>query len=614
MNDLTATTSVPGTGEHALRRSLHELRRTAEADRLVTITGAIAQAVTAAEVFEAVVDRVAIAIGASSAALWLVEDDGQTVTLARSLGYSGSAARQFDRLSLDAQPSTPALDSIRRGEPIWIPSQEALIEAYPHLGSAVTPGRSYRVSCMPLISHGRTLGALGLTIEGARDIGEEERDFLLLVAQYAGQAIERLRLLEAERRSRAAADAAAARMATLSRENVAARSRAEQLYHFAKSVVSAEKVDDVFEAALDAIGTALATNRGAILIHDDSKVMRFRAWRGLSESYRRAVEGHSPWPPDAVAPQPVLVPDVAEDPTMAPYAALFRDEGIGSLAFIPLVTRGQLIGKFMVYYDHPHSYSSNELALAASIANHLASVTARFAAIGKLEETIRYNELFAGVLAHDLRNPLGAILNAAQLMLMRQEGEGDRNAKPLSRILSSGQRMVRMIDQLLDLTRARVGRGIQIQAAAANLADLCTQAVAELELTYPSWRIEREAAGDLGGTWDADRLLQIISNLVTNAGQHGRPDGRIQLRLDGREPEVVTFQVQNEGVIPEAVLPTIFDPFRGTRQRRDYSQGLGLGLFIVHELVRAHGGSVGVVSSPAEGTTFTVRLPRNAPG
>ena len=398
----------------------------------------------------------------------------------------------------------------------------------------------------------------------------------------------------------------------LHQENVEARSRAEQLYHFAKSVVSAEKVDEVFEAALDAIGTALGTSRGAILIYDDAKVMRFRAWRQLSESYRRAVEGHSPWGPDAVAPQSVLVPDVEADPDMAPYRALFREEGIGSLAFIPLVTRGRLIGKFMVYFGAPHVYSSNEIELATSIANHLSSVTARFAAMAKLEETIRYNDLFAGVLAHDLRNPLGAIMTAAQLVLMRQEGEGDRNAKPLSRILSSGQRMVRMIDQLLDLTRARAGGGIQLEPGAANLDDLCSQAVAELELAYPSWRIEREVAGDLSGSWDPDRLLQIISNLVTNAGQHGQADGPIRMRLDGRDQEIVTFEVQNQGTIPEAVLPTIFDPFRGTRHRRDYSKGLGLGLFIVNEIARAHGGTVTVASSSEDGTRFTVALPRVA--
>ena len=250
--------------------------------------------------------------------------------------------------------------------------------------------------------------------------------------------------------------------------------------------------------------------------------------------------------------------------------------------------------------------------LATSIANHLASVTARFAAIAELEDTIRYNELFAGVLAHDLRNPLGAMMTAAQTILLRRDGESDSNAKPASRIVTSGQRMVRMIDQLLDVTRARVGGGIGLDPCETNLGDLCVQAIAELELAFPQWTIRHQAVGDLDGTWDPDRLLQIISNLASNAGQHGRPSGTVDIELDGRAAESVTLAVHNGGVVPPSLLPTLFDPFRGTRQRREASRGLGLGLYIVREIARAHGGSVEVSSQADVGTTFLVRLPRQA--
>jgi signal transduction histidine kinase len=339
--------------------------------------------------------------------------------------------------------------------------------------------------------------------------------------------------------------------------------------------------------------------------------MRFRAWRNLSDEYRRAVEGHSPWPRDAVAPEAVVVPDVDNDPSMTAFLPSFRKEGIGSLAFIPLVTRGRLIGKFMVYYREAHDYSPNDLELVTAIASHVASVTARFAAMAKLEETIRYNELFAGVLAHDLRSPLGAIITGAQLVLMRKEGQGDGpSKKPISRILASGQRMTRMIDQLLDVTRVRVGGGIRLEPCEANLADLCAQAIGELELAFPHWTLNRETSGELDGRWDPDRLLQIISNLVSNAGQHGRPEGVVTVRLDGRDPDTVTLEVHNGGSIPASIIPSLFDPFRGTRSPRDTSRGLGLGLFIVKQITEAHGGTVQVDSSPAEGTTFVVRLPR----
>jgi signal transduction histidine kinase len=266
----------------------------------------------------------------------------------------------------------------------------------------------------------------------------------------------------------------------------------------------------------------------------------------------------------------------------------------------------------MLYFGERHPYPSHEVDLASAIAHHLASVTARYAAIAKLEETIRYNDLFAGVLAHDLRNPVGAMMTAAQLVLMRQEGRGDGDARPLNRILASGARIFRMIDQLLDVTRARVGGGIQLDPRETNLSHLCDQAIGELELANPDWKIERRAFGDSNGEWDPDRLLQVISNLVGNAGQHGHSDSPIAVRLDGGRADAVTLEVRNQGVIPEAMIPNLFDPLRNASQRRDYARGLGLGLFIVKEIVEAHGGSVCVASSPAEGTAFTVTLPRRS--
>lgn len=576
-------------------RKAFERFRAAAADRgerLLRITAAIADAVSGDEVQIAVVDQVGAAMGASTASLWLLDDDRRSVRLARATGWQESNLRRFAEVALDHEPSFPALDVIRTGTPRWIPSQAALLREYPALQVAVSPGRAYRVACLPLVSRGRTLGALALSIDEEREIAEDDRDLLLVVARYAGQAIERVRLLA---------------------ENQVARARAEHLYRFAEAVMSAARVEEVHEVALSVIADALRTDRAAILLFDDDGVMRFRAARGLSAEYRAAVEGHSAWPRDVVAPRPVLVEDAMADPALADYRPLFAREGIGSLAFIPLSTRGRLIGKFMVYHPGRHVYTRAEVELATAIANHLASVIARFNAIGELEETIRYNELFAGVLAHDLRNPLGAMMTAAQIMLMRHD-EGDRHVKPVGRIMASGQRMTRMIDQLLDFTRARVGGGIEVRPRAANLGELCGQAIGELELANPDWKIERGVLGDLDGSWDPDRLLQILSNLIGNAGQHGDQDAGILVLLDGRGAEQVTLRVHNKGTIPPALLPGLFDPFRATRHRRDQSRGLGLGLFIVKELIRAHGGTVEVSSTEVAGTTFTIALPRHAPG
>jgi signal transduction histidine kinase len=352
-----------------------------------------------------------------------------------------------------------------------------------------------------------------------------------------------------------------------------------------------------------------------VLTFDDDGALRFHAWRNLSAAYRSAVEGHSPWPRGAVDPQPVLVPDAQQDASLASYAALFRNETIAALAFIPLVNRGRLLGKFVAYYDQPQVFTEEDIGTAKAIANHLASVMARFRAMATLEETVSCNEMFTGILAHDLRNPLNAMMTAAQLLLMRTESDDELRAraeKPLSRILSSGSRMSTMIGQVLDFTRARSGGGLPVEPQATNLAELCGQAIGELELTHPQTKIWRRVTGDPCGRWDPDRMLQVLSNLVANACQHGSQNEPVRVVLDGTSEDKVSVEVHNCGAIPGSLLPTVFDPFRSTRVGKNRSRGLGMGLFIVREIVRGHRGTVEVSSTESAGTSIVVHLPRYA--
>ena len=118
-------------------------------------------------------------------------------------------------------------------------------------------------------------------------------------------------------------------------------------------------------------------SRASILLFDAGGVMRFTAWRGLSDAYRQAVEGHSPWTPDAVEPQPIVVPDVTKDASLAPFLPTIQAEGIAGMAFIPLVSLGRLVGKFMVYLDEPRALTDEELQLASLIAAHVAFAVQR---------------------------------------------------------------------------------------------------------------------------------------------------------------------------------------------------------------------------------------------
>ncbi len=217
--------------------------------------------------------------------------------------------------------------------------------------------------------------------------------------------------------------------------------------------------------------------------------------------------------------------------------------------------------------------------------------------------TARFREHLLGIVSHDLRNPLTAIVTSAQLLLRYGELP-DRQGRVVGRIATSADRMARMIDDLLDFARTRLGGEFPIHPRRIDLRQICEQTVEELEFAYTR-PVKIEAEGDHWGDWDPDRMAQVISNLAGNGLQHG--EGEVSVFLHG-EPEVVVFQTHNGGApIPKEVLPHIFEPGRRGDAR---SGGLGLGLFIVQQIVLAHGGSIEVRSSEADGTVFTVVLPR----
>jgi len=219
------------------------------------------------------------------------------------------------------------------------------------------------------------------------------------------------------------------------------------------------------------------------------------------------------------------------------------------------------------------------------------------------ERTARFREHLLGIVSHDLRNPLTAIVTSAQLLLRYGELP-DRQGRVVGRIATSADRMARMIDDLLDFARTRLGGELPIHLRRIDLRQICEQTIEELEFAYTR-RVNLEAEGDLWGDWDPDRIAQVISNLAGNALQHS--EGDVSVLLHG-ERDVVVFQTVNGGPpIPREVLPHIFEPGRRGDAR---SGGLGLGLFIVQQIVLAHGGNIEVTSSEAAGTVFIVVLPR----
>jgi signal transduction histidine kinase len=166
-----------------------------------------------------------------------------------------------------------------------------------------------------------------------------------------------------------------------------------------------------------------------------------------------------------------------------------------------------------------------------------------------------------------------------------------------------------MIEDMLDLARARLAGGIPLKREPADFGALVHRVVQEHQAAFPDRTIELRADGDVTGEWDSDRLAQVASNLIGNALQHGHPDCAIEVRLESSPGDTVVFSVENEGRIPPEVLPHLFDPFRGGGRAAIRNEGLGLGLYIVQQIVLAHGGRIDVESRETR-TAFRASIPR----
>ncbi len=224
----------------------------------------------------------------------------------------------------------------------------------------------------------------------------------------------------------------------------------------------------------------------------------------------------------------------------------------------------------------------------------------------EIEAGLMLREQLLAIVGHDLQNPLAAILFDSQRILKR-DGITPAEGRSAARIASSAGRMSRMIAQLLDLSRARMGGGIPLDLQTASLSDVCRRVIEELEVANPQRVILYEEAAELAARIDPDRIAEVVSNLVGNAIQHGGKSP-VTVRLVEVERHAA-LEVHNQGEpIPEEILPHLFDPFRrGKREAK--ASSLGLGLYIAQQIVAAHEGTLTVTSTVEDGTRFTARLP-----
>jgi signal transduction histidine kinase len=240
----------------------------------------------------------------------------------------------------------------------------------------------------------------------------------------------------------------------------------------------------------------------------------------------------------------------------------------------------------------------------------LQDITERKQAEQEARRRADFEQHLIGIVSHDLRNPLSAISMAATLLL-KKGGLDEPRHRAVERILGSAERATRLLADLLDFTQARLQGSLPVELRPLDLHELTRQVVEEVQLAHPRRQLVLEQQGSGRGEWDADRLAQLITNLVSNALVYGAEHCAVRVHTLGL-PDEVRLSVHNMGEpIPPEKMGQLFQPLkRGEGPGGRSKHSIGLGLFIVKHIVDAHGGRISVESTGEKGTTFTVSLPR----
>ena len=361
--------------------------------------------------------------------------------------------------------------------------------------------------------------------------------------------------------------------------------------------------------------------RGHILLADDNADMREYVRRLLEGPYTveavengtRALEAARSRPPDLVLSD-VMMPgldgfgllrELKGDPRTAAVPVILLSARAGEEAKVEGLEAGA--DDYLV-----KPFSARELMARVEGTVKAARARQQTAALAEeLRHRADFEQQLIGIVSHDLRTPVNSILLGVT-GLVRGEELSERQTKSVVRIQSSAERIHRMIRDLLDFTQARLAEGLHIERRPTDLHELIQEVLEEVEATHADREIRLSRDGDGRGQWDPDRISQVVQNLVTNALKYSPGGTPVRIETHARN-DGVTLSVHNEGApIPPDRLGRIFQPLQRASGEVDKTgRSIGLGLYIVKQVVEAHGGSVSVESSAEAGTTFTVRLPRH---
>jgi len=580
---------------------------------LQTITAALSSPYEPGEIAELVMAEGMRAVGATGGALSLRNDDG-SFTLVRMVGYPVEVVARWLGRSYPGTLAAPIPDAVAAQAPIWLETPAALHERYPHLAEQLAGPHLGAWATVPLVADGQAFGGFTFLFPSPRRFADEDKGFMLALSRQCAQAIVRSRLHEAGRRAEAEAEVARRRLVVLAE----AGARLAGSLDIATTIdtVAGLVVPDLADWCVIDLLAADGTVETAAVAHRDPALREL----ALEMVRRHPIDPAAPGGTAAVLRtlRTELVPVVTDEMLVAlaqseDHLASLRRTGLRSTLCAPLVARGRALGTIALVATQPGRYSQADLPFVEELASRAALAIDNARLYAAEHEAVRLRDTFFSVAAHELKTPLTSLLGQAQLVLRRGERAGslaERDRQAIQVVVNQAARLNRMILAMLDSTRLEQGR-LSIERAPLDLAALAEQVADELRPSLERHELTVVAENNpymlLG---DALRLEQVLQNLIGNALKYSPDGGPVEVRLS-RDGDHVVLAVSDRGIgIPATAIPQLFQRFfRVSEGVAGYISGMGIGLYVVKEIVALHGGEVAVESRLGAGSTFTVRLP-----